>query len=936
MEMKTVLISYLISNLICVGVVGALYWQNRGHFKGLGFWLADFVLQFAAVLLVALRGIVPDFIAMVVGNSFAIGGTILLYMGLEQFTGKRGTQWHNAILFILFLFVHSYFAIISPNLTARNINLAFALLVICAQSVWLLLCKVDIKLRSITRDVGIVFAAYCLVNAGRIIASVTTPSDENFFQSNLYDISAVMAYQMLFIALTFSLFLMVNRRLLMELQEDIAARQQTEEALRFSEEKFYKAFHSSPDLVAITRLRDGSFVEVNEAFSQVSGYSRKEMLNSSITTLDIWTTLQDREAFIQLLQTEGVVRAAEYKYRTKFGEVRTGLLSAEIIQLGNEPHIVSVIHDITERKEAEAALSASEAKYRLLYETMAQGIVYQDGQGKILSANSAAERILGLTLDQMQGRTSIDPRWRSIHEDGSDFPGDTHPAMVALREGRNVSNVVMGVFNPKNNEYRWININATPQFREGESAPYQVYTTFEDITERKQADEELRESKSLYESLVNQLPQNLYRIALDGKVLFINRAYQQNLGVPLEDILGKITYDLSPDDKALQYREEDAQVIASGKPLKLIDENISPVTGQISYNEGIKIPIFDKDGNVRGIQGVFYDITERKQAEEKLRASEERFRQLITSAPDVVFLVDQEGKIMFANLEATNLLGYTPDEFIGMGVEKLIPPQLHNGHIANRAKYMSSPRTRIMGAQMNLSAIHKDGNQVAVDIRLSPVQMEAETYIITFMRDATERVQAEIELRATHETLQTQFNEISMLKDALQKQAIHDPLTNLYNRRYLNEMLEHEVARATRENYPIGIMLIDIDRFKGFNDTYGHSAGDEMLKSLSHLLVDSIREGDVACRYGGEEFLVVMIGAHETDVKRRAEEICQNFSRLQIRFGEQELSATVSIGVAFYPMHSAEIQSVLNAADAAMYQAKQAGRNRVQVWQAGE
>ena len=195
-----------------------------------------------------MRGVAPDFVSMVVGNGMVIGGTILLYVGLEQFTGKRSAQWHNAFLFIIFILIHSYFAIISPNLTARNINFAFALFVICAQSAWLLLCKVDIKLRPITRDVGIVFAAYCLVSAGRIIVSLIVPSGENFFQSNLYEISAVMAYQMLFIALTFSLFLMVNRRLLMELQEDIAVRQQTEEALRISEGKFFKAFNSSPDL----------------------------------------------------------------------------------------------------------------------------------------------------------------------------------------------------------------------------------------------------------------------------------------------------------------------------------------------------------------------------------------------------------------------------------------------------------------------------------------------------------------------------------------------------------------------------------------------------------------------------------------------------------------------------------------------------------------
>jgi PAS domain S-box-containing protein len=147
----------------------------------------------------------------------------------------------------------------------------------------------------------------------------------------------------------------------------------------------------------------------------------------------------------------------------------------------------------TERKLAEQKLKESEEKFRTLFERMAQGVVYQDADYKITEANPAALRILGLTLDQIQGRTSMDPRWRSIHEDGSDFPGETHAAIVALQTGQVVKNVVMGVFNPQSESYHWININAVPQFRPGEDKPYQVFTTFEDITVLKQHEMQLNE-----------------------------------------------------------------------------------------------------------------------------------------------------------------------------------------------------------------------------------------------------------------------------------------------------------------------------------------------------------------------------------------------------------------------------------------------------------
>jgi PAS domain S-box-containing protein len=102
----------------------------------------------------------------------------------------------------------------------------------------------------------------------------------------------------------------------------------------------------------------------------------------------------------------------------------------------------------------------------------------------VLSVNPAAERILGLTLDQLTGRTSVDPRWQAIHEDGTAFPGDQHPAMVALRTGQPVTGVVMGVFNPQRGEQRWLRISAIPLFRPGETQPYQVFATFNDFTER--------------------------------------------------------------------------------------------------------------------------------------------------------------------------------------------------------------------------------------------------------------------------------------------------------------------------------------------------------------------------------------------------------------------------------------------------------------------
>lgn len=148
-----------------------------------------------------------------------------------------------------------------------------------------------------------------------------------------------------------------------------------------------------------------------------------------------------------------------------------------------------VFTDITEKVRAEELLKTSEERFRLLYETMDQGVVFQNAEGKIETANPAAQRILGLTLDQMRGVTSFDPRWRAVKEDGSDFPGDEHPAMIALRTGRSVYGTIMGVNNPASDQLRWIRVDASPLFREGESRPYGVYAMFTDIGERDRIEE---------------------------------------------------------------------------------------------------------------------------------------------------------------------------------------------------------------------------------------------------------------------------------------------------------------------------------------------------------------------------------------------------------------------------------------------------------------
>jgi len=168
------------------------------------------------------------------------------------------------------------------------------------------------------------------------------------------------------------------------------------------------------------------------------------------------------------------------------------------------------------------------------------------------------------------------------------------------------------------------------------------------------------------------------------------------------------------------------------------------------------------------------------------------------------------------------------------------------------------------------------------------------------------------------------------LKNSLREQAIRDPLTGLFNRRYMEEMLEREIFRVRRKGAPLGIIMLDLDHFKHFNDTFGHEGGDVLLQALAGLVHRYIRREDIACRFGGEEFIVILPEAPLQVTVERAELLRQQVQELQVTYQDRPLGAiTVSLGVAVSPDHGANGEALIRAADGALYQAKEGGRNRV-------
>ncbi len=236
--------------------------------------------------------------------------------------------------------------------------------------------------------------------------------------------------------------------------------------------------------------------------------------------------------------------------------------------------VISFI-DITESRKSQNQLEFSEDRFKTLFETMELGVVYQDEDGHIISANPAAEAILGLTLEQMQGKKSIDPLWQSIRENGSPFPGEEHPSMVALRTGEKVSDVIMGVYNPVRKNITWINISAVPMFGKAKNKPFQVYTTFSDITNVRKAQRDLYTSEEHFRSLFTEITNgialhemifNSKNEPIDYRFIKVNPSFEMKTGLKAMEVIGKTVLEIMPDlDESWIKRY--GEVVLTGNPI---------------------------------------------------------------------------------------------------------------------------------------------------------------------------------------------------------------------------------------------------------------------------------------------------------------------------------------------------------------------------------
>jgi two-component system NarL family sensor kinase len=409
---------------------------------------------------------------------------------------------------------------------------------------------------------------------------------------------------------------------------------ETKQALMRSERMFLTAFRSSPDAVGISVVPGGKFLEVNDGFTRLTGYSREEVLGRNPLELNLWKDPACRAEIMAKLQKESEVRDEEFVCLTKSGETRITQFSGTLIELDGKLCALAIVRDITARKQAEEAMRVSEERFRNLVQDLHVGVVLLGPDAETRFANRAALEMFGLTEEEARGKSTSSFKMRAIREDGTEIPFEKRPGPRAIATKQPVRNEMVGWHRAEGNEVLWTLVDAVPHLTsEGKVA--NVILSISDVTLWKQAEEALRASEERFRTLIRDFNVGVVVLGPDARVQFANQAAERMFGITLEEARGKDSSQL----KLISVREDGTQVPFSMRPGPLAVKTGQrfknevmgwrrPGSSEVLWTMGNMVPQFAPDGSVSASINTFINITERKQAEEALRQLSTRLLQL--------------------------------------------------------------------------------------------------------------------------------------------------------------------------------------------------------------------------------------------------------------------------------------------------------------------
>jgi diguanylate cyclase (GGDEF)-like protein/PAS domain S-box-containing protein len=604
--------------------------------------------------------------------------------------------------------------------------------------------------------------------------------------------------------------------------------------------------------------------------------------------------------------------------------------------------------EILERQHIEHLLRNELTLLAKVMEASPAGILIIDEQGSIVGASDRAEGILGLSKEELsRGEFNLD-RWRPLDGRGDPLSPNVLPFQQVLEQQQTVYDCRYTIELPDGRRLR-LSISANPILDETNELAGVVFL-IEDITERSQVENALLHSEAQFRGIFEQAAVGIAIMTLSGHFIRVNQRYCELTGYTNEELQEKTVLEITAPDDRQRHQERYESLSEQGLSFSL-EKRYLCRDGSLLWVNLTASAIRDVNGELMYLIGIIEDIDERKQAVEALRDSnaklEERNRDM--------FLLSQMSDFLQACLSLEEAYPVIGERL------PLLFPGCHGGlftrtdgsdlvELAAGIEPVSSktlfPLEECWGTRRgqshhversnsSLFCQHIESAHLASSLcipLMAQGRIDGLLYLCTEEKDALNEEKRRF-ARTVAEQLSLALGNLRLL-ETLQHQSIRDSLTGLYNYRHMREALEREVRLALRKGHPIGVIMLDVDHFRHFNNTYGHDAGNLVLRQVGHLLAARVRSVDIACRYGGEEFLLILPDILPENLLDRAEQIRLGIKQLPLTFQERSLpTITVSIGIANFPDHGRTADDLIRSADIALYRAKNEGRDRVRQYE---
>ncbi len=504
-----------------------------------------------------------------------------------------------------------------------------------------------------------------------------------------------------------------------------------------SEEKFSKAFHLSPVAMALTHMESGRFLEVNEAFKQVTGYTAEQVLGKTSVELGLFDDLTQRGMVVDQIRRYGVARHIEVRIRTQDGSLRDGLFSAGTLKLQDQNLLLTQMLDITDRKRAEAALEDERTLLRSLINTLPQLVWLKDADGRYLVCNAQFEQQCGLAQEEILGRSDFDL-----------FPADTAEAFraadqKAIQERQaNLEESWQGAESPE--ARRLFETTKTPMYGH-DGRLIGVLGVARDITEQRASALRIQESELRFKTVVSRMTDTLSLIDRDGNIQMVNERAAQNLGgCPPEQVVGRNIAEFLPPDDAEVFIRRYRQVLDTGQPF-IGEIQARMHTGTFWFLNRLT-PVQMHEGEAPLILSMSLDITERKQAQDDLRAE----RDLFTGGPVAVLVWRPEPgwPVAYASPNVAEVFGYESGEMLDPAFRfaQLIHPDDLERIGEEVSRHMSSGERQW---EQHYRFVHRDGStRWLYDYTVAEWSEDGRLKLIRgYVMDDTPRVTADEQLR---------------------------------------------------------------------------------------------------------------------------------------------------------------------------------------------